>query len=188
MLSKMMFARAVSRRTLGSFAGLPLLYCNRAIGTHLTSNLAMQSSIQTGIRSFANSTTNLQSTTTSPCEVETLSRVQHALLEALISCSSEPLSSSRRDAIAHELQHLPLNICPKKLEMTQEDHTLLIPQGAFQSECFNSVLQNVLGQSSLDEETWDDFWKTFAYFYHSPRVVRCDSAQSSSSDNVLWPH
>lgn len=150
-------------------------------------SVAVQSCNQMTLRSL--STVQYQS----PTDIENLSRVQHALLEALISCSSEPLSSSRRDAIAHELQGLPIEICPKKLEEITADHTLVIPTEAFRSEdvCFESLLEKTVGVKVLDAESTDCFWRTFATFYHSPRVIRLDDTDSTSNiqeSNVLWPH
>lgn len=172
MLSKMACAPALSRRALFSVTSRRLVCVN-----------------QMAVRAFASTAVHQ-----SPAEIEALSRVQHALLEALISCSSEPLSSSRRDAIAHELQDLPLGICPTKLDYSDVDQALLIPGNVFRPEevCFSTLLNKVLGESQLDDETWDSFWKTFAFFYHSPRVVRCGDTQSTTiivqDDNVLWPH
>lgn len=180
MLSKVSFmgARVLSRRALVSGAA------------NTNTNFLLRAACnQTAIRAFASNINQH-----APAEIEKLNRVQHSLLEALISCSDEPLSSCRRDAIALELQDLPLDTCPTTLEFLSEDHTLLIPTKAFRKEepCFASLLDKVLGETQLDEETWDAFWKTFAYFYHSPRVVRCSDTQAQTStieeSNVLWPH
>lgn len=175
MLSKLscIGARALSRRVVTVAASKSIL---------------VQPYNQMAIRSLATTTQHH-----CPTDIENLSRVQHALLEALISCSSEPLSSCRRDAIAHELQSLPIEICPKKLEELKEDHTLVIPKEAFRSEnvCFESLLEKTVGVRELDEESTDCFWRTFATFYHSPRVVRCsdtDSVSDIKESNVLWPH
>lgn len=115
------------------------------------------------------------------------SQVQHALLEAVISCSTEPLSSSRRDSIYQQLKELPNNTCPDKLDFTEDHNTLVIPTRAFepqQDESFASFLDQVVGNHQLDEA----FWKTFALFYKCPRVVRaCTHETSDSSDTVLWP-
>lgn len=131
------------------------------------------------------------SNSSNPSEIETLSRVQHALLEALISSSSLPLSSSRRDEIAHEILTHKLPTCPTKLSYVGNDHTLAIPEHAFETsdECFTSLVASVLGDANqLDQ---DAFWKTFAFFYHSPRVVRCSDTTGDNviqEENILWPH
>lgn len=178
MLSKLSCtgARALSRRALTCAA-------SKRFNVQASCN-------QMAIRSLTTATTTQHQ---SPTDIENLTRVQHALLEALISCSSEPLSSCRRDAIAHELQGLPIEICPKKLEEISEDHTLVIPTEAFRSEdvCFESLLEKTVGVRELDEDSADCFWRTFATFYHSPRVIRCndtDSVSTIQESNVLWPH
>jgi len=116
------------------------------------------------------------------------SQVQHALLEAVISCSTEPLSSSRRDSIYQQLKELPSNTCPDKLDFN-DDHTMLvIPTCAFQPQedpSFASFLDRVVGNHQLD----DGFWRTFALFYKCPRVVRAcnDNDSNDAPENVLWP-
>lgn len=112
-------------------------------------------------------------------EDDSPSRVQHALLEALLSCSSEPLSSSRRDSIYQELKKLPNATCPPALDFNNDQTALVIPTTAFQTHDANfaNLLDQVLGRDDLLDES---FWKTFACFYHSPRVVR-------GNDTVLWP-
>ena len=118
-------------------------------------------------------------------------RVQRALLLALIQCSEQVIATEAKEEIVQRIKTLSVSTCPKKLEVIGDDRTLVIPQKAFRDddELFSS---RAVGseQKPID---WTCFWKHFASSMNSPRVVRRgdidpDSGIRESGHRLLWPY
>lgn len=136
---------------------------------------------------FMGNNRNKQANIASSSDLAT--QVQKALLAALSQCSPEKISPDLNNEIVQRIKDLPLVICPKKLEVIGDDRTLVIPRRAFREDVLRSL---VVGN---DEEfsNWESFWKHFATFMESPRVVRRgdidpDSHIRESGHRLLWPH
>ena len=122
-----------------------------------------------------------------------LSTIQKALLTSLIQCSPQENSLKLESEIVQRIKGLSLMTCPKKLEVIGDDQTLVIPRRSFRKEHdqdFVSLCSLALGNEFCD---WGKFWKCFATFLSSPRVVRRgdidpDSSIRESGHRLLWPY
>jgi len=125
---------------------------------------------------------------------ELSTHVQQALLAALIQCSPQEVTEERKNDIVRKIKNLSISLCPKKLEVIGDDRTLVIPRKAFQKDDadFATLLSLAFGNNKVLTD-WSNFWKYFAGYMGSSRVVRRgdidpDSSIRESGHRLLWPH
>jgi hypothetical protein len=122
---------------------------------------------------------------------QTLNDVQHALVEALVSCCSRPDVSSEvivlHRQIIKSVLSLSASTCPKKLEVIGDGRTLVLPRWSFfvteRTDCeaipdtrkgaheFHQLLSQYKVQNG-EQQFQSVLWEILARTHRSPRVVR----------------
>ena len=116
-----------------------------------------------------------------------LTLVQHALLLFLNGGTMQDTDDTQH--WIHSIQELDTRVCPRTLEVIGDDHTLVIPRHAFDSnhDSFAHLIQ-----SSNRTLHIQSLWEILAQVHDSPRVVRRgeidpQSAIRESGHTILWP-
>jgi hypothetical protein len=122
---------------------------------------------------------------------KSLNDVQHALVEALISCCLRTDASSEvtdlHQSIITSVLSLSALTCPKKLEVMGDDRTLVVPRWSFylpQNNDYEAILDTRKGADEFhqllfqykvqngEQQFQSKLWETLARTHRSPRVVR----------------
>lgn len=186
----------------------------------ITSRFVQQNCNSNGITEKCKRDSNNQAATTKSVK---LTNIQCVVVKTLIDYYVENIKKNDNNIDPEELAQfqttsettvssLSIKTCPKKLEVTGDDRTLVVPSTAFliqENETttneFHQLLINISSQilhNSPDTTTTTDhstiykiqenLWNNLANLYQSPRVVRRgdiapDSGVRESGHRILWP-